>query len=51
VNAAQEFREVVFADYVLEIQVLSFEIIGLGSSCMPAFSQFSCLATVRMRGR
>ncbi len=51
VNAAGEFREIAFADYVLEIRVLSFEIIGLGSSRIPAFAQLSCLATIRMRGR
>jgi hypothetical protein len=51
VNAAQEFREIAFADYMLEIRVLSFEITGLGPSRIPAFSQLSCLATVRTRGR
>jgi hypothetical protein len=51
VNAAGEFREIVFADYVLEVRVLSFEIVGLGPSRIPAFSQLSCLATVRARGR
>jgi hypothetical protein len=51
VNAAGAFREVEFADYVLEIRVLSFEIVGLGPSQVPAFVQLSCLVTVRPRGR
>jgi hypothetical protein len=51
VNAAGEFREVQFADYGLEIRVLSFEIVGLGPSKVPAFTRVSCLVTIKARGR
>jgi hypothetical protein len=40
VNAQGEFREILFV-----------EIIGLGPSRIPAFSELSCVATVRTRGR
>src|ERR1043165_1186592 len=43
VNAAGEFRQVEYDDYSLEIRVLSFEIVGLGSARIPAFARVSCL--------
>jgi hypothetical protein len=51
VNAAGEFREIEFEDHALEIRVLSFEIVGLGPSRIPAFSRLSCLVTIRATGR
>jgi hypothetical protein len=51
VNAAGEFREVLYPAHELEIRVLSFEIVGLGPSKVPAFARVSFLATVRARRR
>jgi hypothetical protein len=47
VNAPGEFRQVSYAGHVMEIRVLSFEIVGLGPSPVPAFARFSCLITIR----
>jgi len=46
-NAAGEFRRITYATFVVEIRVLSFELVGLGSSQIPAFSKLSCLVTIR----
>lgn len=47
VNAQGEFRHVSYASHVMDIRVLSFEIVGLASSQIPAFARFSCLVSIR----
>jgi len=49
VNAAGELRTIRYRSQTMEIRVLSLEIVGLGPAQTPAFSEFSCLVTVRPR--
>lgn len=51
VNAAGELRTIGYADQTMEIRVLSFDIVGLGPTAIPAFADLSCLVTVRPRAR
>jgi hypothetical protein len=47
VNAAGEVRTIAYGELVMEIRVLGFAIVGLGPSQIPAFSELSCVVTVR----
>lgn len=50
VNVSGAYRRIEFADYVLEIRVLSFEIISIGLGRVPSFSRLDCVVTVSRRG-
>ena len=49
VNAAGEYRRIEYERYVLEIRVLSFDIVNLGAGHFPAFSRLTCVVTVSPR--